>query len=193
MADADVTSLKARARARAMSQSERGLHVTPALADLLLTIGARHIAAFLPLPSEVDPLPVLVATADRGAEVSFARVAGQGLQFVCLDPEAVAAGTADISIGELGVRQPGSGRQVRLSDCDAIIVPALACDLGGARLGRGGGYYDRALAGIAATTPVVAVVHDAQVWQAGEVPVEPHDRPVSVIATPMRLIVLRRS
>lgn len=190
MAECDVTSLKALARARAQRQSLPGAVVTPALAAHLHELGARRIAGFLALPSEVDPLPALVAAQAAGADIAAARVDRQSLLFIRIDAAAVAAGAADVTVGALGVREPGSGAAVQLADCDAIVVPALACDLTGARLGRGGGYYDRALAGVAAHIPVIAVVHDEQVWEAGDVPVEPHDRRVTAIATPTRLILL---
>ena len=67
-------------------------------------------------------------------------------------------------------------------DADVVVVPALAVDRRGGRLGRGGGSFDRVLARVAAKTPVLAVVHDDEVLD--EVPTEPHDRAVSGALTP---------
>jgi 5-formyltetrahydrofolate cyclo-ligase len=64
--------------------------------------------------------------------------------------------------------------------CGLVVVPALAVDARGARLGRGGGSYDRALA--RARAPVVALLHDGELLDA--VPTEPHDRPVDAAVTP---------
>jgi 5-formyltetrahydrofolate cyclo-ligase len=63
-----------------------------------------------------------------------------------------------------------------------VVVPAVAVDARGARLGRGGGSYDRALARIAPETLVVALLHDGEVVD--ELPDEPHDRRVDAVITP---------
>ena len=67
---------------------------------------------------------------------------------------------------------------------DVVVVPALAVDERGHRLGRGGGYVDRAIAGID-PVHVVAVVYDDEVLP--EVPVEQHDRRVGAVLTPAGL------
>jgi len=79
-----------------------------------------------------------------------------------------------------------------LAAADVVLVPALAVDTAGRRLGRGGGYYDRALGELRARRgwlpPVVALVHDDEVLDAGvePVPAEAHDVRVSHVATPGR-------
>jgi 5-formyltetrahydrofolate cyclo-ligase len=67
-------------------------------------------------------------------------------------------------------------------EADVVLVPGLAVDAAGHRLGRGGGSYDRALARSAPGVPVVVVLFDDEVVEA--VPVEPHDRPVTDVVTP---------
>jgi 5-formyltetrahydrofolate cyclo-ligase len=69
-----------------------------------------------------------------------------------------------------------------VADADVVVVPALAVDERGRRLGRGGGSYDRALARVAAARPVLALLYDGECPV--EVPVEPHDRPVTGVVTP---------
>jgi 5-formyltetrahydrofolate cyclo-ligase len=68
-----------------------------------------------------------------------------------------------------------------LADVSLMLVPALAVDGRGHRLGKGGGYYDRLLSTLARTVRLVAVVYDDEVL--GEVPVEAHDRPVDGVLT----------
>ena len=68
-----------------------------------------------------------------------------------------------------------------ISQADLIIVPAVAVSRTGARLGRGGGSYDRALAR-APSAFVIALLHDGELLD--EVPTEPHDRPVNAVITP---------
>lgn len=98
-----------------------------------------------------------------------------------------ASGSADLVVGPLGLREPagpylGPGA---VRDAGLVLVPALAVDLAGRRLGRGGGYYDRVLTTLSRTTLLVAVVFDDEVLEA--VPVEAHDRPVDGVLTPSGL------
>ena len=67
-----------------------------------------------------------------------------------------------------------------VTEAAVILVPALAVDRTGVRLGRGAGYYDRSLTG--ASGEVVGVVYDDEV--VGELPAEPHDRRVDWVLTP---------
>jgi 5-formyltetrahydrofolate cyclo-ligase len=69
-----------------------------------------------------------------------------------------------------------------IASADLVLIPALAVDRDGHRLGRGGGSYDRALTRIRNGQLVLAVVHDDEVFDA--VPNEPHDRPVDGALTP---------
>ena len=77
--------------------------------------------------------------------------------------------------------------------CRAVLVPALAVDVHGYRLGQGGGFYDRMLAALPAAEaggPLrIAVVHDDEVLD--EVPREPHDRRMDAVLTPSRYARLR--
>ena len=69
-----------------------------------------------------------------------------------------------------------------VTSADLVIVPALAVDGGGMRLGRGGGSYDRALARVGAAVPTVALIYDHELLD--EVPAGDHDRPVRMVARP---------
>lgn len=71
-----------------------------------------------------------------------------------------------------------------------VLVPALAVDGNGTRLGRGGGSYDRALARVPESVPVVALLYPDEILPA--LPREPHDRPVTAALTPAGLIQLPR-
>ncbi len=75
-----------------------------------------------------------------------------------------------------------------VAGCDVVLVPALAVDRRGVRLGRGGGSYDRALP--RARGLLVAMLHDGELVE--ELPAEPHDVPVHAVATPGGLVHLRR-
>lgn len=69
-----------------------------------------------------------------------------------------------------------------VASADVVIVPALAVDAAGVRLGRGGGSYDRALRRVPAGRPVLALLYDGEVVPA--LPAEPHDARVTAAVTP---------
>lgn len=75
-----------------------------------------------------------------------------------------------------------------LATADVVLVPGLAVSPCGERLGRGGGSYDRALGRVPAGTPVTVLLYDDEVGL--DVPVEPHDRPVTHVATASGVRVL---
>jgi 5-formyltetrahydrofolate cyclo-ligase len=76
-----------------------------------------------------------------------------------------------------------------IATADVVLVPGQAVSSRGARLGQGGGCYDRALARVPVGTPVVCLLYDDEVGR--DVPVDDHDRPVTDAATPTRWIRLR--
>jgi 5-formyltetrahydrofolate cyclo-ligase len=69
-----------------------------------------------------------------------------------------------------------------ITSADVVIVPALAVDLAGRRLGRGGGSYDRALARVGASILTIAPLYDGELL--AEVPAGSHDQPVRAVALP---------
>lgn len=86
--------------------------------------------------------------------------------------------------GPRGLREPGEpprGAQT-VSRADVVLVPAIAVDGAGYRLGRGGGSYDRALARVGEQVPVIALVYDAEL--VARVPTAEHDQRVRAVARP---------
>lgn len=75
-----------------------------------------------------------------------------------------------------------------LTEVDLIVIPALAASSDGARLGQGGGWYDRALLHRSPGVAVVSVVFDDEVLESGVIPTEAHDVPIDAIITPTRTI-----
>ena len=92
-------------------------------------------------------------------------------------------GPGSLPPGRLGLREPRGARLGvdAVADATLLIVPALAVDRTGMRLGRGGGSYDRALAR-ATRARAVALLHDGELLPT--VPAEPHDRRVHAVVTP---------
>ena len=99
------------------------------------------------------------------------------------------AGRALVTLGRPPAQPDGEVLGAEsLKEADLIVIPALAASADGTRLGQGGGWYDRALTHRSPDTPVVAVIFDDEVLQAGIIPAEPHDVPVDAIVTPTRMI-----
>jgi 5-formyltetrahydrofolate cyclo-ligase len=73
-----------------------------------------------------------------------------------------------------------------IMSAEIVLVPALAVDAAGTRLGRGGGSYDRALARVGPDVPVIALLYPDEVVPA--LPAQPHDRPVTAVLTPAGLV-----
>jgi 5-formyltetrahydrofolate cyclo-ligase len=88
--------------------------------------------------------------------------------------------------GALGILEP-RGDAVPLEELAALVVPAVAVDLQGRRLGRGRGHYDATLAAFGGRS--VALVFESQLVP--EVPVGEHDRPVDAVCTEARLVLAR--
>lgn len=92
-----------------------------------------------------------------------------------------------IRLGQFGIREPVENcAELTLNRLDLILVPGVAFDLHGRRLGRGRGFYDRLLAVVRGTT--CGAAFDQQI--VGEIPVEPHDVHLNCILTPTRWIAL---
>lgn len=166
-------------RRRRRSEVERekaaeaiALHA-PAIAPL---VRARRIAAYLSLPSEPGTGPLLEWLLGLGTEVVVpVSNADRTLDWVTYVP-------GEVESGEYGVPEPTGPRlgEAALHRCEVAIVPALAVDHAGNRLGRGAGYYDRALAEFPGVS--CALVYDDELRP--ELPHEPHDLPVDLVLSP---------
>ncbi len=107
---------------------------------------ASTVALFWTLPGEVDTQPLIDRAYAEGRQVVLPRmIEGATLAFAAVEA------TDDLRIGRHGVLEPDARSAVRrLSPDTVVLVPGLAFDREGRRLGRGAGYYDRALADYAA-------------------------------------------
>ena len=173
-------------RARSVRLREAAAH---ALADVVLTIpavvDAGCVSVYASRVTEPGTGPLLEALAGRGVRVLMP-VLGSGLQ----RDWAEYAGADDLRERAPG-RPPEPGGETlgaaALADADVVIAPALAIDTTGARLGQGGGWYDRALVHLRPGVPVVALVFPEELYDADSRPLprERHDRLVDAVATPL--------
>ncbi|ONH25873.1 5-formyltetrahydrofolate cyclo-ligase [Pseudofrankia asymbiotica] len=138
------------------------------------------VAAFVGLPSEPDTRPLLEALRARGTRVLLPAVR----EDLDLDFREF---TGTLVPGALGTREPPpAAPAVDLAAADVVLVPAVAVDRLGRRLGRGGGSYDRALRRVHPRATLVAVVDDLAIVD--RVPVDAHDLSVSVIVTATQVV-----
>lgn len=94
------------------------------------------------------------------------------------------AGPASLAPARFGLLEPVTDRlgPDAIATADVVLAPALAVSPAGVRLGRGGGFYDRALGRVPVGTFTCVILRDDEVGR--DVPVEPHDRPVAAAASP---------
>ncbi len=174
--------LSARTLAEAASDLREVLLATPEVA------GARTVAAYVSVGPEPGTGSLLEELEERGVETLLPVQTGDG----DLD-WARYTGPLGLAPATRGVLEPQARRlgTDAVRRADVVLVPALAVDRRGHRMGRGGGSYDRALARLVpGHAVVIAVLHDGELLDL-PVPTEPHDRPVDAAATPSGLVRLR--
>ena len=167
----------------AMSDAERAAasaQICSRLEEQELWRKARSILFYAPLPEEPDIWRLLVDSLAAGKEVLLPRFeAEHGHYSACLIRDAV----RDVRKGRFGVREPvETCVTISLNRLDLILVPGIAFDMDGRRLGRGKGFYDRLLAVLEG--PTCGVAFDQQI--VSHIPVEPHDMQLNCILTPTR-------
>jgi 5-formyltetrahydrofolate cyclo-ligase len=138
----------------------------------------RRLVAYCATEGEVDPTLVLAAARAKGIPVYLPRLADEGLTFV--------AAEGALRPGPHGIPEPVSGARLTHAGSEtAVLLPGLAFDLTGTRLGRGGGHYDRALAAWPAVN-TIGLAFECQVLP--RLPRDPWDVPVATVATESRLV-----
>ncbi len=131
---------------------------------------------------EVDTLSLIEESLDEGKKVILPRVEGPELKLYRV------TGTAGLPRGFMGIPEPaGDEPAAGIDEADIVIVPGVAFDLSGGRLGYGKGYYDKLLARRARPVPLVALAYEAQIYE-GKVPMAPHDIRMDWIITEERTI-----
>lgn len=150
---------------------------------------ARTLLAYAAIGSEVDLDPLLRTTIAAGVGVFLPYV--ERLSPPDLGIVRVRDLDRELAPGRLGIREPDPGRRrgARVDRLDVVLVPGVAFDARGWRLGHGAGFYDRLLPRLRPATTVIAVAFEAQIVDA--VPHEPHDVPIPTIVTERRVIRAR--
>jgi 5-formyltetrahydrofolate cyclo-ligase len=174
-------------RLRAMSAEERD--AASAQARALLAVQplwqkAQSVLFFAPMPGELDVWPLLSVALSAGKRVALPRFERRTRTYIACqiqNPE------TDLHVGHFGIREPAAQcSPLPAGRLGLILVPGVAFDGQGHRLGRGKGYYDQLLTVMRGTR--CGVAFDQQVER--EIPVEPHDARMDFLLTPTRWIEL---
>jgi 5-formyltetrahydrofolate cyclo-ligase len=141
---------------------------------------ARAILFYAPLAGELDLTPMLEEARKDGKAAALPRFVSETGTYQAFE---VSDYERDCAPGKFGIAEPGPHcPPVSLNGLDLALAPGVGFDVSGRRLGRGQGYYDRLLAGIAGTK--CGVAFDQQV--VGQIPAERHDVSMNFILTPTR-------
>jgi 5-formyltetrahydrofolate cyclo-ligase len=170
-------------RSEAASARLLALPELAALADA----GPRTLAGYVAVKGEIDPAPALAAAAAGGAAVALPRVAPEPprLRFHRAD-------AGPLTPGRFGLNEPDrSAPEVGPDELDVVILPGLAFDAEGRRLGFGGGYYDGAFGELAGADPgrrpaLIGLCYDFQI--VARCPAGDGDVPVDLVVTDARVL-----
>ena len=159
--------------ARSSRTDTKGAELASVLGEFVRQLEPSTIACYLSFAPEPDTLRFIARTIAQGIRVLLPVVQHDNL-LSWVDWDGVST-----KPGAMGFLE-AEGAPADLNEADLIFVPAMAADNQGNRLGKGRGFYDRALADI--KSPVVAVVYESELLE--DLPSEVHDRTVDAIATP---------
>jgi 5-formyltetrahydrofolate cyclo-ligase len=136
--------------------------------------GVRTVLLYAALPEEVDVGGLVAPLREAGVRTLFPRVRGDVLELVA------AADLLTLTLGHRGIQEP-VGPAIDPDVVDAAVIPGVAFDLRGGRLGHGVGHYDRLLATVPEDRARIGVCFSCQLVP--QVPREPHDQAVDVVVT----------
>ena len=180
-----IDALKADARKAAFATRKMAFaagqgRAADLLADYLATQRGKALSGYMPMRTEIDPLPAMAA---HQGPVCVPVIMGKGqpLKFREWSP-----GCAMIA-GEFGALIPAEGAWI---EPEVLIVPLLSFDIRGYRLGYGGGFYDRTLQRMRLLRPTLAVGYAFAAQQISEVPIDVYDQKLDAIITEKGCVAL---
>ncbi len=143
------------------------------------------VSGFMPIRSEISPLPLLRRLAAAGAALALPAIAGRGR------PLAMRAWSFGEPLvrGQWGIREPPA--EAPSVAPDIVIVPLAAFDRRGHRVGYGAGYYDRTIANLRAQKPIVAIGVGYAMQEIADVPAFEYDQKLDLVLTERETIDCR--
>lgn len=132
---------------------------------------ARHIMFYLSLADEVKTYAMIEKFLEKGKKVSVPVITNN--KKAQMRPFQVSKIKGNLKVGPLGIMHPKKKKKTTLDKIDLVVVPALAFDKNGARLGRGRGYYDKFLSKLPGKISKIGLAFKFQVLN--KIPHLPHD------------------
>lgn len=176
--DKEVIRADMLCRRRSLFQ-EQVVHLSRRAQQRLLSTAfyatANSVALYRPVHQETDTETVFHAAIDQGKTVSFPRIEGETLVFVAV------TSLAQLVIGKFGVAEPGLDLPVTEQVPEITLVPGVAFDRRGHRLGYGRGFYDRYLSRCSGKTYSVGLAYAFQLCDA--IPKDDHDQRLDALVT----------
>ncbi len=176
----DLTEIKAQARAdgfarRKLAFETRRPGAGGYLSEVLAGYRGVPLSGYMPIRTEIDPLTAMAEAAAHGpVGVPVIQGAGMPLKFSRWQPD------APLREGPFGAKVPEVDDYF---DPEILIVPLVAFDRSGGRLGYGGGFYDRTLEGLRKKRATLAIGFAFAGQEADTLPLEPTDQPLDMIVT----------
>jgi len=143
------------------------------------------VSGFMPMKTEINPLPLMRALADAGATLALPKIAGRDKPLIM---RAWQWG-APLDSGQWGIREPKA--EAPEVDPDILLVPLLAFDRAGHRIGYGAGYYDLTIAQLRGRKAVIAVGIALAAQEVPAVPATPRDARLDLVLTERETIDFR--
>ncbi len=145
---------------------------------------ARTLLCYVAFDCEVETLPILRQALSDGKRVAVPAIVPPSKHLLAVeirDPD------SDLRAGHFGIPHPRmTAKRVPLKRLDLVVMPGVAFDRRGHRLGRGGGYFDRFLSRLPRTARRVGLAFEFQLLD--ELPVESHDLPACAVVTEKRVM-----
>jgi len=146
---------------------------------------ACSLVLYFGIKNEVRTEGIFRKSKDLGKKIYFPCIIGRGLEFRRVED------LSELKPGKFSIPAPGpNSEEIGVEDADLLVLPGVAFDRTGYRIGYGGGYYDRALSKRDGKGVSVGLAYDFQVLD--EIPREKGDRGVDVVVTESRIIFCER-
>lgn len=185
----EIPDIKARARQQAFARRKVAHAAAPPasagrLSEVLAGYRGVPLAGYMPIRTEIDPLPAMEEASAHGpVGVPVIQAQGRPLKFSRWQP-----GTK-MTRGPFGAEIPANDD---FFDPEILIVPLVAFDAAGGRLGYGGGFYDRTLEQLRRRGPRLAIGFAFDGQETDRLPLEPTDQPLDMLVTESRVLTFSR-
>lgn len=155
-----------------------------------LTDDIAMIMTYIATKGEVDTYPLIKYGLDKGVGICVPRTFKQTNE---MEPVRINDLDRDLQPGSYGIPEPVTEltKSVSISDIDIVIVPGVAFDESGYRLGFGGGYYDKFINSLAPSTKNIALAYEFQIFE--KLPRDSWDKPVHAIITEKQTRFINKS